>query len=137
MGDPSTSGIPLTQQVTTFFVAGLGAAMAHYGLLIGLVEHAGWSPVQATLCGYLAGGVVSYALNRRFTFESVRAHRESVWRFAVVAGVGFALTAATMVVLVNGARMPYLVAQVLTTGIVLVWSFVAHKLWTFRSIGPP
>jgi putative flippase GtrA len=27
---------------------------------------------------------------------------------------------------------PYLPAQVATTAIVLVWSFVAHKLWTFE-----
>jgi putative flippase GtrA len=27
--------------------------------------------------------------------------------------------------------VPYIPAQLVTTGIVLVWSFMAHKLWTF------
>jgi putative flippase GtrA len=27
---------------------------------------------------------------------------------------------------------PYLPAQLVTTGIVLVWSFLANKMWTFR-----
>jgi putative flippase GtrA len=25
----------------------------------------------------------------------------------------------------------YLLAQLVTTGVVLLWSFLAHKLWTF------
>ena len=36
-----------------------------------------------------------------------------------------------MAVLIDRGGLPYLPAQVLTTGVVLVWSFVAHKLWTF------
>jgi putative flippase GtrA len=30
-----------------------------------------------------------------------------------------------------GAGMPYLFAQVIATGIVLLWNFTANKLWTF------
>ena len=62
-------------------------------------------------------------------------HREATWRFAVVAGVGFLLTAALMHGLVTLLGMPYLVAQALTTGVVLSWSFLAHRMWTFS--GPP
>jgi putative flippase GtrA len=28
---------------------------------------------------------------------------------------------------------PYLPAQLVTTGLVLVWSFLANKVWTFRA----
>jgi putative flippase GtrA len=34
--------------------------------------------------------------------------------------------------LVDRWHLPYLPAQFLTTGIVLVWSFSAQKWWTFR-----
>jgi putative flippase GtrA len=27
--------------------------------------------------------------------------------------------------------VPYILAQILTTGIVLCWSFLAHKYWSF------
>jgi putative flippase GtrA len=40
-----------------------------------------------------------------------------------------------MALFVRAFGAPYLPAQVATTAIVLVWSFVAHKLWTFRE--PP
>jgi putative flippase GtrA len=77
--------------------------------------------------------VLSYWLNRRLTFQSDRPHQEAGWRFAVVAGVGFGLTAVLMHLFVDRAGAPYLPAQLVTTGIVLFWSFVANKFWTFRA----
>jgi putative flippase GtrA len=121
----------LTRQLGAFAGVGVVAAIVHYGLLIGLVEGGGYTPVPATLAGYVAGGVVSYLLNRRLTYASDRAHREAVWRFALVALVGFLLTWVVMQALTAWLHAPYLPAQLVTTGIVLVWSFVAHKLWTF------
>lgn len=125
----------LARQVVAFAGVGALAALAHYGLLVSLVEGYRMDPVPATLAGYWAGGVVSYLGNRRHTYGSGRPHREATWRFAVVAAVGFGLTWACMALLVRGLALPYLPAQLLTTGLVLIWSFLAHKLWTFR--GPP
>lgn len=124
----------LSRQMTTFVFVGLFAAVAHYGALIALVEYAGWTPVPATLVGYCCGGVTSYMLNRRHTFESDRSHGEAGWRFATVAGVGFFLTWGIMFLLVERAGVPYLPAQVLATAGVLVWSFLANKLWTFAPV---
>lgn len=125
----------LTRQISAFAVVGLIAALAHYGALVGLVEGAGWRAVPATLVGYVAGGLVSYALNRRHTFASDRPHAEAGWRFAAVAGVGFGLTWGFMHLFVDVLGAPYLPAQLVTTGLVLVWSFLANKLWTFGA-GP-
>jgi putative flippase GtrA len=122
-------GVP--RQVLAFGGAGVAAAIVHYGTLIGLVETGTAPPVPATLAGYLFGGIVSYALNRRHTYRSDRPHQEAGWRFAVVAGVGFLLTWLLMHLLVDDFEQPYLPAQLLTTALVLVWSFSAHKWWTF------
>jgi putative flippase GtrA len=122
----------LSRQFAAFSGVGVVAAIVHYGLLIGLVEGGGVDPVRATLAGYVGGGVVSYLLNRRLTYASTRPHAEAGWRFVVVAGVGFVLTGFFMHVFTGRLGAPYLPAQVVTTAIVLVWSFVAHKLWTFE-----
>jgi putative flippase GtrA len=121
----------LARQFTAFFGVGLVAAVAHYGLLIALVEGGGLHPVPATLAGYVAGGLVSYALNRRHTYTSRRPHREATWRFALVAFVGFLLTWLFMHAFTIWLGAPYLPAQLVTTGIVMLWSFLAHKAWTF------
>jgi len=122
---------PIARQFTAFFGVGVLAAIVHYGLLIALVESWGADPVAAALAGYVAGGVVSYALNRRFTYRSGRSHAEATWRFALVAGVGFCLTWGFMHVFTRRLGLPYLPSQVATTSVVLLWSFLAHKLWTF------
>jgi putative flippase GtrA len=121
----------LTRQFAAFFGVGLAAAVVHYGLLILLVEGGGSHPVPATLAGYAAGGLVSYVLNRRHTYRSSRPHREATWRFAVVAFVGFLLTWFLMHVFTVWLGGPYLPAQIVTTGVVMLWSFLAHKAWTF------
>ena len=87
--------------------------------------------VPATLCGYVGGGIVSYALNRTMTFASARPHQEATWRFALVAGVGFLITWALMSLATGPLALPYLPAQIAVTGIVLFWSFTANRLWTF------
>jgi putative flippase GtrA len=125
----STGDVP--RQVLAFGGAGIAAAVVHYGILIGLMETGMAPPVPATLAGYLFGGIVSYILNRRHTYRSDRPHEEAGWRFAVVAAVGFLLTWVLMHVFVDKLAQPYLPAQLLTTGLVLVWSFSAHKWWTF------
>jgi putative flippase GtrA len=122
----------LARQISAFVGVGVMAAVVHCGLLIGLVELGGVAPVPATLAGYVGGGILSYLLNRRHTYSSNRPHEEATWRFAAVAFVGFLLTGVLMHGFVDRLGVPYLPAQLVTTGIVLVWSFPAHKLWTFR-----
>jgi putative flippase GtrA len=121
----------LTRQFTAFFGVGLAAAVVHYGLLIALVEGADIDPVPATLAGYVAGGLLSYWLNRKHTYESDRPHREATWRFALVALVGFLVTWFLMHAFTVWLDGPYLPSQIITTGVVMLWSFMAHKAWTF------
>lgn len=122
-------------QFSAFALVGVAAAVVHYGLLIGLVQLASWRAVPATLCGYVAGGALSYALSRSHVFSTERTHADAGWRFVIVAGVGFCLTWIFMHLLVDRWSAPYLPAQVATTGLVMIWSFLAHKFWTFGGTG--
>lgn len=123
---------PLARQFAAFSGVGLIAAVMHYSVLIGLVETGLAEPVPANLAAYLAGGVVSYVLNRRYAFRSDRAHGEATWRFAVVAGVGFLLTGLFTHLLHDRLGLPYVAAALMTTAVVMLWSFAANRAWTFR-----
>jgi putative flippase GtrA len=129
--------IHLFRQFSGFVAVGFIAVGVHYSILIGLVEVFGIGPVPAALAGYSGGGIVSYLLNRRHVFRSNRPHEEAITRFIAVVTVGFGLTYLFMQLLVQKARVPYLLAQMVTTGIVLFWNFAAHKLWTFRAGAEP
>lgn len=123
--------IAILRHFSSFVGVGLVSAVVHYGVLIGLVEGLAYPPVPAALTGYIAGGVINYALNRRHTFMSKRPHEEAAWRFALVAGIGLVLTSVFMHLFVEIMYVPYLLAQIVTTGIIMLWNFNAHLFWTF------
>jgi putative flippase GtrA len=123
----------LLRQFATFTGVGLIAAVAHFGVLIVLVEGGDIRPVIATLWAFLAGVAVSYLLNRRYTFRSGRPHRAAAPRFFAVSAGGFALNGAVMWFLIESWGVPYLIAQVVATAFVLIWNFSANRWWTFRA----
>ncbi|PPD45780.1 MAG: polysaccharide synthesis protein GtrA [Methylocystis sp.] len=122
----------MIRQLATYASVGAIATIAHYAILIALVEAGGWAPVPATLCGYVAGGVVAYVLNRRHTFASERPHEEAGWRFALVAFAGFCVTYALMSLFVERWGAPYLPAQLVTTVLAMFVTFGLNRVWTFR-----
>jgi putative flippase GtrA len=125
------------RQFAAYGLSGLMAAVAHYGMLIGLVEFGGVTPVPATLAGFVAGAIVSYGFNRWLTFEATRSHGEAGWRFGLIAAGGFVLTGALMHVFVTRAGLPYLPMQLVTTLIVMVFTFAGHKFFSFADRAGP
>ncbi len=121
----------IQHQIGAFAGVGVFAAIAHYSVLIGAVELWHADPVAASLAGFVAGGVVSYLLNRRVTFTTSRSHAQAGWRFGVVAFGGFLATGLLMGLFVRQLALPYLVAQVITTLLVMLFTFTAHKTWSF------
>lgn len=120
-----------TRQLLAYVLAGGLTAVAHYGVLVGLVELAQVDPVPATLAGFVVGAVVSYALNRWMTFEATRSHAQAGWRFGLIAAGGFGLTWVLMHLFVTRLGLPYLPMQFVTTGFVMVFSFLGHKFFSF------
>ncbi|MFG1478185.1 GtrA family protein [Xanthobacter sp. V4C-4] len=127
---------PLVLQVGSFAWVGLLATGAHFATLALVVEQGLAGPVLGSVMGSVVGAVVSYVLNRLFTFESSRSHAGAVPRFAVVALGAFALNALLMEVLAQRIGLYYLAAQVVATGVTLVWTFTGYRVWAFadRSI---
>lgn len=121
------------RQLRAYASVGAVATAVHYAILVGLVEAGGWAPVPATLCGYVAGGVVAYVLNRRHTFASDRPHAEAGWRFALTAFLGFCLTFVLMSLFVARLGAPYLPAQFVTTVAAMFVTFGLNRAWTFRA----
>lgn len=125
--------IALLRQFVKFTGVGFVSAIGHYGLLITLVQIAAVPAVPASAAGALLGAYINYSLNYRYTFRSTRQHREAILRFAVVASVGLVLNTLFMWVGVELIGAHYLLSQVVTTGLVLIWSFAGNRFWTFHS----
>lgn len=121
----------MTVQFASFASAGALGTGVHYLVLLGLVSIFLAHPVTASILGSLAGAIVNYLLSHHWVFRSNRRHSETLFKFFTIAGLGLALNAAIMYVLVMIAAMHYLLAQVAATGIVLFWNFLGNRFWTF------
>lgn len=121
------------RRFTGFAAVGAIGTAAHYALLVALVELAGVDPVAASVAGFLCGGLINYSLARRLVFRSRRPHREALPRFLAVAGSGLAINTVLMALFTHLTPLPYLLAQAVTTGLLLLWHYALNALWTFRA----
>lgn len=84
--------------VPRFLLVGLFNTLVGSGLMFLLYNLAGWSYWLSSAANYIAGGVVSFFLNKYFTFQS----KERSWRQAG----RFAFTVAACWLLAYGAAKP-------------------------------
>jgi len=113
--------------------AGIGAigTSGHYATLIMLVQLMNVDPVLATTIGFTVGALINYVLNYRITFNSNKRHREALTKFLTVAGIGAAVNGSIMSMGVRIFDVNYMITQLFSTAIVLVFNFMANKYWTF------
>jgi putative flippase GtrA len=122
---------PLVQQFLRFACVGLAATVVHFAILITLVEIWHFGPVFATTIGFAVGALISYALNRRYTFGPTGQFGLGLAKYYGALSVGLLLNGIIVGVL-SGAGLPYLVAQGIATGTVLIWNFLTARLLVFR-----
>lgn len=94
-----------------FLLVGLANSAIGYAVVMGCHYALGASPLAANAFGYLVGGLVSYLLNRRFTFGSRRTHAEALPLFAACVAACFALNAAVLAFLLRALQLPFPLAQ--------------------------
>ena len=129
--EPATLPTTMTPQFLRYAGAGAVGTALHYAVLIALVQFALLDAVLASTTGAVAGALVNYTLNHRYTFASGRAHRHALPRFALIAAAGVALNALVLAAVLAIAGPHYLVAQVVATGAVLAAGYLANRAWTF------
>lgn len=121
----------LLRQFSFFFIAGASSALMQFFVLISLVELFFVKPIIASIFGYLGGASINYLLNHYITFKGVSPHRKALLRFSINSFFCFCLNFSMMYFLL--AYYPYILSQVLTAIVILVWNFLIHRYWTFRA----
>ena len=132
-GHPSGAMGMLVRQFLVFAAIGGFSTVCHFAVLFALHEWVLVAVVPATSVGAAVGAVVSYVLNRAYTFRGSSPTRGAFARFMLVAVGGLTLNATAMAVLQHLAPgVNYLLLQCFVTGTVLVYSFAMNKCWTFQ-----
>ena len=118
-----------------FSAVGALGTLVHYSVLVFLVQLLSVNVLVASSTGAIVGALVNYFLNYKWTFNSNKRHSEAMAKFFAVAAVGFVMNGLFMALFTEALAMHYLIAQVMTTGIVLFWNFLANHYWTFDRQG--
>jgi putative flippase GtrA len=122
---------PLLRQFVNFVIVGIPATIVHYAVLIALVETWRVNPVLATTAGFTAATVLSYVLNRRYTFDAQLVFGHGLVKYYAIMSVGVVLNGLIVDGLIRLGAM-YLLAQIIATCLVLSWNFVAARFFVFR-----
>jgi putative flippase GtrA len=120
-------------QVPRALVVSVLAAALDFGLLVLLVEGAGWSPQAAAVVSYLVGGVLQYVLCAVWVFPAAPQNVATGFAaFTFLSLVGLAITWATIAGLHDLAHVNYAVAKVVALGLAFTWNFLSRKYFLFK-----
>lgn len=121
----------ITKQFSCFFVVGVLSALIQFSILISSVEFFFIKPIFASTLGYIAGAWINYILNHYLTFKSNLSHKKTLVRFIFNSLFGLVLNFFLMKILL--IYYPYILSQILASGVILFWNFLIHRYWTFGS----
>lgn len=119
-------------QFLRFASVGIVGTIVHYVTLTALVEFVHAGPVFSSSLGAVFGAVTNYFLNYYYTFKSSERHHHALPKFLLIAGMGLTINSAVMGLCTGIFYFHYLIAQLLATGLVLIWTYLANRTWTFR-----
>lgn len=101
---------------------------AAYGLLV----RSGLQYLAASAIAFALGALNSYALNRRWTFRSSAPRATELGRFLCVQLIGLGTNLASLALLVDGAHIPRLAAQLLVFPLASLVTFGLSRQWAFK-----
>ena len=127
--------LALALTAVRFAIVGLANTAVGFGVIMALQFGLRAPPHLANAGGYAVGFIVSFTLNRRFTFSDQGRLGPSAARFAIAALVAFALNQAALSVatrwLGHAGAAPVL-AQGTAAVSYTVALFILCRLWVFR-----
>ena len=110
-----------------YLVSGVASVATHYAFTVFAVEVLGWRALIATSVGFMVGAVTKYFMNYFLAFKSEEPHLQAIPRFAVMLLALFAANGAIFWALHDQYKLHYVVAQVLTTGLLVPVGYVINR----------
>ena len=122
----------MNAELVRFGVVGVAALLVHLASVALWWVPAGLPPLVANVLAFLLAFSVSYLGHRHLTFRAGHvAHRQSLPRFFVVAGLGFAVNESLYFLLLHYTRLDYRLALLIVLGMVAAMTFILGKWWAF------
>lgn len=130
-------------RVIRFAMVGITGTVIDFVLLAIFKSGFGFSTGLSNTLSYSAGIFNNYALNRIWTFRESRSKNvfAQFAQFAAVSLIGLLLNDLLVLILeapfgtlLSNPQAGYLPAKITATALVMVWNFLANRLWTFNDL---
>jgi len=117
-----------------YCIGGGLAVVAHYAVLIMLVELFDWRSVWASMLGFLAAAPINFSFQRMLVFKTLDNVSIRLRRYFIAASATFLLNGWIFYLFVEWANIQYLVAQALTIILLLIVNYWVNTTWTFKAL---
>lgn len=100
-----------------------------------LVEYAQLHVLPATALAFMVAVIVNFNLHKYWTFKD-KSHdlKRQFTSFFVISIMNFVLTLLFMYLFVDVIHIYYMLSKLITATIVLIFSYIMNRLWTFKKI---
>jgi putative flippase GtrA len=126
----------LVAQFVKFGIVGVSNTLLALAVYAALLKGFGMWYLAASAIGYAVGMVNGFLWNRRWTFRGHVGDALTPVRWIVVQGCGLAANLGLVFGFVHDAGLGKLLGQACATAIVVVFTFIANRAWTFRMVDP-
>lgn len=117
-------------------IVGIIGTLIHFLILILLVKTYSLSPVLASSIGFIVVLLVSYRLNKYWTFNQINSLDKSsrFIKYSVVSVCGLILNTTVMYISIDWLHLHYVIGQCLVIIVVPVFNYILNRNWTFRAL---
>jgi putative flippase GtrA len=123
-------------QFLKFGIVGLFNTLLGYAVIFSCMYLLKLSPILSNVLGYMVGLVVSYVLNRQFTFENKSKSKLQILRFLIVFAVSYAINLILLVVSMQTFGLQAGISQVIGGVGYVLTSFLLNKYYVFVAKTP-
>ena len=119
--------------ILRYAVVGIIGTLTHVSLVVLLVELANISPTLSTALGFIVVLIISYFLNRFWTFEKQNdRHLIDFIKYTLVSLFGLGLNVGIIFTTVEVLHWWYVYGLALVTLVIPVCNFLLNKYWVFK-----
>jgi putative flippase GtrA len=126
---PRTS---IVGQFVKFGIVGVSNTLLSFAVYTVLLKGLGMWYLAASAISFAVGAINGFLWNRRWTFRGHVGDALTPLRWFVVQGCGLVANLGLVFVFVHDVGMGELVGQACAIAIVVVFTFLANRAWTFR-----
>lgn len=108
------------------------ATASHYAVTAAAVELLAVPPIPASAMGFMTGAAIKYWLNYSVAFRSRARHSHAAARYAFALAAMLGLNTLVFGLFQQGLGLHYLLAQAITTIVLIPPGYVLHREWVFR-----